>query len=86
MRCKVRKYSEETKKKLKNIRCNKCGKEILVENGIAREGVLSISYGWGYFSDKDGQTHYFDMCEKCYDNFVKSFLIPIDVKERNEIV
>lgn len=82
----MRKYSEEIKRNILEMTCNKCGKKIKVENGIAHEGVLSIVYGWGYFSEKDGQTHYFDLCEECYDRLIKTFLIPIDIEERNEIV
>lgn len=82
----MRKYSEEIKRDLLEITCNKCGKKMKLENGIAQEGVLSIAYGWGYFSEKDGQTHRFDLCENCYDELIKTFLIPIDIEERNEIV
>lgn len=82
----MRKYSEETKKKLIGMRCNKCGKLISVDNGIINQGVFTVTYGWGYFSEKDGQVHEFDLCEECYDEYTKTFLIPIDVEERNEIV
>ncbi len=82
----MRKYSEETKKKLIEMSCNKCGKKISVENGIINEGVFTVAFGWGYFSEKDGQIHNFDLCEKCYDEYTKTFLIPVDVEERNEIV
>lgn len=82
----MRRYSEETKKELISMVCNKCGKEMKVENGVALEGSLNISYGWGYFSKKDGETHSFDFCENCYDELIKTFLIPIDIEERNEIV
>ena len=51
----MRKYSEEIKRDLLEITCNKCGKKMKLENGIAQEGVLSIAYGWGYFSEKDGR-------------------------------
>lgn len=82
----MRKYSEETKKILLEMSCNKCGKKISVNNGIINEGVFTVTYGWGYFSEKDGQVHNFDLCEKCYDEYTKTFLEPIHVEERNEIV
>lgn len=82
----MRRYSEETKRELLEVICNKCGKKLMVDRGIAHQGVLSISYGWGYFSKRDGETHSFDLCEECYDDLIKSFIIPINIEERNEIV
>ena len=82
----MRKYNEETEKKLIEIKCNKCGRDITVDNGIIKEGTFSIAYGWGYFSEKDGHIHSFDLCEKCYDEYTKTFIIPVDIEERNEIV
>ena len=60
--------------------------EIKVDNGIVKEGAFSITYGWGYFSKKDGETHSLDLCEDCYDELIKSFNIPINIVDRNEIV
>lgn len=56
------------------IVCNKCGREI--EN----EDVLSIEKRWGYFSNKDNEVHKFDLCEKCYDEFVSTFQISVEVE------
>lgn len=56
------------------IVCNKCGREI--EN----EDVLSIEKRWGYFSNKDNDVHKFDLCEKCYDEFISTFQIPVEVE------
>lgn len=56
------------------IVCNKCGREI--EN----EDVLSIEKRWGYFSNKDNEVHKFDLCEKCYDEFVSTFQIKVEVE------
>lgn len=82
----MRKYNDENKKDLLEIYCNKCGKKITIDNGIVKEGAFSITYGWGYFSKKDGETHSLDLCEDCYDELIKSFNIPINIVERNEIV
>ena len=68
-------------KEMKKIFCNKCGKEIPVVNGNAQEGVFSIDYNWGYFSEKDGEKHHFDLCEGCYDEFLRSFQIPPEIEE-----
>ena len=82
----MRKYDDNIEKDLLEIYCNKCGKKILLEKGIVKEGAFSIDYGWGYFSRKDGQNHSLDLCEDCYDELIKSFKLPINIVERNEIV
>ena len=56
------------------------GKEIVVRNGEPREGVFSADCEWGYFSEKDGERHHFDLCESCYDDLVSSFKIPVDAE------
>lgn len=73
----MRQYKMQETKKVVKIICNKCGKEILVKNGIAEEEVLSVEKRWGYFSNKDNELHEFDLCENCYDEFVKTFAIAI---------
>ena len=40
-------------KQLKQLYCNNCGKEIKVQNEMIQEGVLTVDFTWGYFSDKD---------------------------------
>lgn len=74
----MRQYKEIKTKEIKKIICNKCGKEIGVKNGIFQEDVLSVEKRWGYFSEKDNRTDQFDLCEKCYDEFVSSFSIPVE--------
>ena len=56
----MRKYNDENKKDLLEIYCNKCGKKITIDNGIVKEGAISITYGWGYFSKKDVETQSLD--------------------------
>lgn len=80
----MRKFNED--KELIKIACNKCGKDMTVDRDIVKEGNFSVVYGWGYFSGKDGQVHKFDICEKCYDEYIGSFLIPVDTEERNELI
>ena len=73
----MRQYQLKETKEINKIVCNQCGKEIRVVDGTPREGVFSVDYAWGYFSDKDNQVDCFDLCEKCYDEFVSTFVIPI---------
>ena len=48
-----------------------------MNHGRLEEDVLSVDKRWGYFSNKDNQVDSFDLCEKCYDEFVATFTIPI---------
>lgn len=73
-------------KQLEELYCNKCGRKIEVQNHIVQEGVLSIDYQWGYFSNKDGKKHKFDLCEKCYDEIIKAFRYPIEETIENELL
>lgn len=72
------------KKNIQNkteLYCNGCGKRIASDNGIIREGILQVDWDWGYFSEKDGETHSFCLCEKCYDRIRSTFAIPVQVGE-----
>lgn len=72
--------------KLKLIKCNKCGKEIVMRKDLALEGIFEIAYSWGYYSKKDGEIHSFDLCEECYDDICGSFIIPVDVEKKAELM
>ena len=60
-------------KETEAIICNRCGKEIVVRNGEPRKAYLVQTANGGYFSEKDGERHHFDLCESCYDDLVSSF-------------
>ena len=68
------------------VRCNICGKEVKKEKGFIKEDFLTITKEWGYFSNKDIETHSFKICEKCYDEWVSTFAIPITKKKVTEVV
>lgn len=61
--------------------CNQCGREISVINGRPEKEVLCVEHTWGYFSEKDGENHRFDLCEECYDRLLKGFLIPAEIEK-----
>ena len=82
----MRKDRLTQKNKIIQMTCNYCGNEMKTDKGIVVEGVCSVDCSWGYFSGKDGETHSFDICEKCYDNMVKQFKIPADIKENRELL
>lgn len=73
----MRQYSTSLKetKEVEKIICNKCGKEIPVLRGVPQEDILEVEKRWGYFSNKDNRVDQFDLCEDCYDEFIKSFRI-----------
>lgn len=82
----MRKYDEMNNMELKEMKCNKCGKNIKIENGIVREGVFNVEYNWGYFSKRDGEKDIFDLCENCYEEMIKEFLINVEIKENVELL
>lgn len=76
----MRQYQIKESKEVKKIICNQCRKEMPVVNGRAEAGVFSVDYAWGYFSEKDGEKHSFDLCEDCYDELLGSFKIPAEIE------
>lgn len=61
---------------MKQIHCNKCGRQIEMKNGIAHEDYIFVHKEWGYFSTKDGKTQEFVMCENCIKKLEDDFAIP----------
>lgn len=70
------------------VECNVCGRTLPVEkeHNIVTEDFINIEKKWGYFSNKDGMTHSFTICEKCYDTLIKKLLIPVKIEETTEIL
>lgn len=66
--------------------CNCCGNKMIVEHGIIKEGAFVAEILWGYFSEKDGELHNFDMCEECYDRMTEKFKIPVERKNFKEFL
>ena len=68
------------------VKCNKCGSIICSGRKFNNKEYLSINKEWGFFSNKDCQIHSFNICEDCYDEMIKEFLIPIDISEKIEVL
>lgn len=81
----MKKYTEQSDMSLLQVVCNKCGRQLKVENGILKEGCFSGNAVFGYFSRKDGTRQCFDLCEDCYDAMVKDFAIPVEEIEEKEL-
>lgn len=65
--------------------CNCCGRKLRLGSS-PREDVFVGRKEWGYFSGKDIQIHEFLMCEKCYDEMISDFVIPVTISEKTEIL
>lgn len=71
---------------LASVICNCCNKELRVENGILKDECIHISHAFGYFSERDGETQCFDLCEECYNKMIAKFRIPVEKEERTELL
>ena len=71
---------------LQKVICNRCEKELFVENGLLKDAVYEGKQSFGYFSKKDGVTHRFDLCETCYDEWIRMFAIPVAESENTEMI
>ena len=80
----MRIYLDENRKEPIAVICNKCKKELKVENGIIKEGCFCSDAQFGYFSKKDGMRYSFDLCEDCFDKMLKGFEIPAEEAEVTE--
>ncbi len=67
------------------LKCNGCGRELRMENGILKEDVFEGKKQWGYFSKKDGEIHSFLLCEDCYEDMISKLMIPPVVTEATEL-
>ena len=70
----MRQYRQEETKVIDKYLCKRCGTEMVEED------MLSVDKRWGYFSNRDNEVHHFDLCEKCYDEIVATFQIPVEVE------
>lgn len=70
----------------KKIICNCCGKTIPTEKDLPTQDYLYVKKEWGYFSEKDGKIQELRLCEACYDEWIRSFRIPVHTTEVTEIV
>lgn len=71
---------------LSKVVCNRCGRNLLVENGILKEDIMEGKKTFGYFSKKDGTTEKFDLCEACYEAVTEKFVIPVEHEEQTELL
>ena len=82
----MRKYGIGQERKLTQVLCNQCGRELKVEDGYLKEGCFTADAVFGYFSRKDGTGHHFDLCEECYDKMISRFAVPVEAVEESELL
>ena len=81
----MRKYTDENNMELEQVICNKCGRQLKVENGILKEGCFAADTVFGKKKKKDGVRHLFDLCEECYDRMIKEFAVKVSETEEKEL-
>ncbi len=82
----MREYNGSEAPRLQRIVCNCCGRSLRMENGRLKEDCVFVDHTFGYFSAKDGVRHRFDLCEDCYDRFLKTFVLPVEESEESELL
>lgn len=68
------------------MQCNCCGRELITKQNVVMEDYITIKKDWGYFSEKDGVTEEFLLCEKCVIRIEKMFAIPAHTYNTNELI
>lgn len=82
----MRRYDSDSNKQLVQVVCNQCQKALKLENGYLKEGCFTADFCFGYFSDRDGMRHKFDLCEECYNQMIAKFQIPVEEVSENELL
>lgn len=84
----MRSYQEKEKSgmELKEVFCNQCQKQLKVEDGILKEGCFHTDYAFDYFSGKDGCIYSLDLCEECFDKWIRGFQYPVQISETKEFL
>ena len=72
---------ENNRDRILQVVCNCCRRPLPVENGIVLEDYIHVDKAWGYFSERDGETIAFDLCE-LYPRAYKK-VSPACVSEKN---
>ncbi|MDD7147010.1 MAG: hypothetical protein SOY45_02755 [Lachnospiraceae bacterium] len=82
----MRKYEKQERQQLTEVICNCCGRNLKVRAGIVEEECVRIEAAFGFFSQKDGEIHRFDLCEACYDRIVAGFRVPVEKEDKTELL
>ena len=80
----MREYKED--RTLTKVVCKACRKNLLVQNGILKEECIHVDHDFGFFGEKDGESDSFDLCEACYEKLTAGFAVPVERRERKELL
>lgn len=75
----MRKYKVVSveKETIEEVYCNVCGEKIRKNSYNHVEDHLHVEKVWGFHSNKDGKKDEFDICQSCYEKWIKSFKISV---------
>ncbi|NLJ88005.1 MAG: hypothetical protein GX327_04385 [Epulopiscium sp.] len=75
----MRKYKAVSVEKeiIDEVYCNVCGEKIKKISSNQFEDYLHVEKVWGYHSNNDGKKDEFDVCQVCYEKWLKSFEISV---------
>ena len=82
----VYKEKELKENEVEKVFCNQCGKELLLEEGILKEGCFHVEHAFDYFSNKDGCIYSLDLCEECFERWIRGFKHPVQISETKEFL
>lgn len=69
--------------------CSCCGKIIFQSEkpeSVVTADYLHVSKTWNYFSERDGETDQFDICEACFARWTAGFALPPVTSEETELI
>lgn len=68
-----------------HIICNCCGQKIRITGQQPYPEYVSIRKEWGYNSPYDGEVHEIDLCQDCYQKWIRTFRFsPCEEEEQVE--
>jgi hypothetical protein len=62
---------------ISEITCDKCGADITKNEHGYFDDFLKVDKTWGYHSAWDGETHTFDICQRCYREWMEAFTVKV---------
>jgi len=67
-----------------SIDCDRCGKNVKVENGVPIEDMLMLQKIWSPESHWPDEQHTIEICQDCYEEIINHFNIDMErVKVRS---
>ena len=54
--------------------------------GILKEECIHVEHDFGFFGEKDGESERFDLCAACYEKLTAHFCVPVESRERKELL